>query len=274
MILKLKDPRLRGPIVARLQEALDLPVIDSVFGPQTENEVKAFQFSRQLKVDGIVGPATWTKIESELDSNPLDLNEGLIYDVSERREKPRLFEGFRLWAQIFGVVFHQTGCYLGENPERWARVNCHYGLTREGKVIKVNPETYFIWHAQGLSKYNIGIEVDGHYAGIEGNPNTVWKDGPSICNLSAGQIMGLELLKDHLKAQFLLNAAEWKNIFAHRQSSEDRRSDPGSEIWQVALSWAKDLNLDRDKFDGGCTYKKGTGSTIPKAWDIQRAGKY
>lgn len=36
--------------------------IDGSFGPTTEREVKAFQTKKNLKVDGQVGPKTWTKL--------------------------------------------------------------------------------------------------------------------------------------------------------------------------------------------------------------------
>jgi peptidoglycan hydrolase-like protein with peptidoglycan-binding domain len=37
-------------------------VVDGVFGRLTEAAVKAFQKSRGLVVDGIVGPLTWSKL--------------------------------------------------------------------------------------------------------------------------------------------------------------------------------------------------------------------
>ncbi|MDA0672109.1 MAG: peptidoglycan-binding protein [Cyanobacteria bacterium] len=53
-----------GPAVTRVQERLQrldfyAGALDGVFGPQTEAAVKAFQRSRQLSADGIIGPATW-----------------------------------------------------------------------------------------------------------------------------------------------------------------------------------------------------------------------
>ena len=57
----------KGEYVISWQNFLTLngfPVgmIDGKFGELTENAVKAFQFSKGLKVDGIIGPKTWEAI--------------------------------------------------------------------------------------------------------------------------------------------------------------------------------------------------------------------
>jgi peptidoglycan hydrolase-like protein with peptidoglycan-binding domain len=47
----------------QLLRARNHPVgVDGSFGPQTESAVKAFQRSRGLAVDGIVGPQTWQRL--------------------------------------------------------------------------------------------------------------------------------------------------------------------------------------------------------------------
>jgi hypothetical protein len=40
-------------------------VLDGIFGPRTEQAVRAFQTSRGIRVDGIVGPQTWGELYSQ-----------------------------------------------------------------------------------------------------------------------------------------------------------------------------------------------------------------
>jgi hypothetical protein len=58
----------RGDTVLQLQRLLAARgaalVADAEFGPRTERAVKTFQESRGLAADGIVGPRTWTALES------------------------------------------------------------------------------------------------------------------------------------------------------------------------------------------------------------------
>ena len=69
------DPILPWPVVRRgnrifpvrpLQQLLRARnhsiAVDGIFGPQTESAVKAFQQSRGLADDGIVGPRTWPRL--------------------------------------------------------------------------------------------------------------------------------------------------------------------------------------------------------------------
>jgi hypothetical protein len=69
--LKYTFPIMSGEDVFQLQQRLlelGLTVVgqpDGIFGPQTDSAVRAFQQSRNLKVDGIAGPLTWTTLFEE-----------------------------------------------------------------------------------------------------------------------------------------------------------------------------------------------------------------
>lgn len=56
----------RGEHVELLQELLIVAgqqlSVDGIFGPRTDEAVRAFQLSKALTIDGIVGPHTWEKL--------------------------------------------------------------------------------------------------------------------------------------------------------------------------------------------------------------------
>ncbi len=60
-----------GPAVSRLQRLLTkagFPCAqDGKFGPDTESQVKAFQASKGIAVDGVVGPQTWAALPQEVE---------------------------------------------------------------------------------------------------------------------------------------------------------------------------------------------------------------
>jgi peptidoglycan hydrolase-like protein with peptidoglycan-binding domain len=59
-----------GEAVTRLQQILagvgfDPGPIDGIFGPKTDAAARAYQSSRGLVIDAIVGPLTWARLEAE-----------------------------------------------------------------------------------------------------------------------------------------------------------------------------------------------------------------
>ena len=62
-----RSPTMIFPVrsLQQLLRARNHPVtVDGIFGPNTEAAVEAFQQSKNLSADGIVGPSTWRALVS------------------------------------------------------------------------------------------------------------------------------------------------------------------------------------------------------------------
>jgi len=197
-----------------------------------------------------------------------------LLDVTERhtgqqwRTRP-----LRPWTQITGITLHQTAVVLGEKPERWHTLNAHFGITRAGRTLYVCLVTRVVWHGNGFNASDIGIEIDGYFEGIEGQRRTLWNP-PSDPQRRALTPTQEQIEATRRTIRWLCESAQQHGgkiqfIHAHRQSSRDRQSDPGSFIWREVGLWAqRELGLS----DGGRNFTLGTGLAIPEAWDPSRKG--
>lgn len=179
--------------------------------------------------------------------------------------------GSRTWTDITGITLHQTACVLGEKPERWYSLRAHIGVTREGQIILVNGLTSVVYHGNGFNSHDVGLEVDGTFEGVEGQPATFWKPSsqpeltpmvPSPTQLEACRV-AVQWICDEVKR----HGGMVSNVHAHRMASATRRSDPGSRVWQDVGIWAQQsLGLS----DQGAGYTISDGRPIPQAWDPRR----
>lgn len=177
----------------------------------------------------------------------------------------------RPWTSVSGVCLHQTACVLGELAKRWETVGAHYGVTRGGQVMWLHDPNRLVIHGNGWNAKTVGIEIDGLYAGVAERPETVWND-PSTPQREQGQTLTMEAqqaacqLIRWIVSEVAKNGGEVTKLVAHRQSSKDRRDDPGSAIWKgIALPMSAELGLD----DGGDGFVIG-GLPIPVEWDPSR----
>ena len=200
------------------------------------------------------------------------LESGRFHDLRSMASQKNV-GGRRAWKQITGVTLHQTACVLGERPQRWATVGAHLGVTRAGQVIWMHDFEKIVWHGNGFNGHTIGIEMEGTYAGVEGDDRTFWrpKDEPN----RKPQTPTIELVEAARATvrwvcqEVARHGGRIKQLVAHRQASNQRDSDPGSALWQqVAMPLHKELSLS----DGGPGYTVGNGYPIPEKWDPSRAG--
>jgi hypothetical protein len=190
-----------------------------------------------------------------------------ILDLRGKVPEPTRFSRFkRDWQSIKGVTVHRTACIFGEDVERWKGLDAHIGVTLGGQVFILQPLTLGIWHGNGLSPFTIGIEFEGNPAGFikaNGQPY-YWPQGggPHPCT-PAMEYSGVELF-DFLLNEFQENGAAWEGVWAHRQSSKSRESDPGVEVWQkIAMSWREKLGCPASQLE----QHWGDGQPIPREWD-------
>ncbi len=234
--------------------------------------VTLVQEQLELPLDGYCGPKTVEALRA-LKAPPTAIKPTNFVDRRQHSTRRHVL-GARPWKHVTGICLHQTACNMGERDERYDNCGAHFVVTRAGKVIQLHELTDLVAHGNGWNNQTVGIEIDGLYAGIAGNQATVWDD-PSTPTREKAQTLTpaaveaakdlIDYIRDAVKAQGGLCT----KLVAHRQSSENRRNDPGSEIWQqIALPMMGLLAMD----DGGPGFKIGTGLPIPEDWNPERRG--
>lgn len=141
----------KGEDVKFLQQTLGISPVDGDFGPKTEAAVKAFQKSKGLTADGIVGRYTWIKVEAKVTmetKNCGELGNGVIYNPIDKHIT--LAKG----RQIKYLVIHYTA---GATSKGDAETKTRNVFTQreasadfvvdDDSMLQVNPDprNYYCW---------------------------------------------------------------------------------------------------------------------------------
>lgn len=300
-----------GPKVKEFQQKLielghDLPRFgaDGGFGDETLVAVKEFQNENPTKVgteDAFaaqgVGPLTYQAVLDAKPTPPVIVPPVVVPPIVPGAPPPGLIvtkdkhpfkkgSGTRPLSAIKGITLHQTATVLGEDPKRWYNVACHIAITRAGKIIYNNDFTKVVWHGNGFNSSTIGIEIDGHFAGIESlDPKTgIWTPDLSTYWRPASDPDRKPVSVTFAQVEACKQAIRWirrlvesgggrlTHLLAHRQSSPSRISDPGEKIWRlIAVPMLEELSMT----DGGADYwildsKGRPGKPLPEQWDPKR----
>lgn len=161
---------------------------------------------------------------------------------------------------IDSIVIHQTACDFKarKGQPRYLRaldVACHALVFKTGETVLAAPFLWHVNHANGFNPGSLGIEVEGHYPGIQGR-------GPGEDSFSPEHRIAFRECIRALVFQAEKEGIHIRYVFAHRQSSSTRRADPGFEIWGETIAIAQDLGLRTSpgSYLGG-------GRPIPEQWD-------
>lgn len=258
----------KGQAVTELQEqlvALGYPLprwgADGSLGNETLGAVTRFLADHG---DGYIDADPETVSDEELaliqkvsaaTAWPIPVPGKLFYDL-RRESDSRNIHGRRRWAQITGITMHQCGVDLGaEKPGRWDTLSAHVGASCEGNVFWVHELEHLVWHGNELNGSTVGLECEGLYPGVAGQP---------------GQVVTPELVKAAQEAirwicgVVQIHGGQVTHLYAHRQTAGSRRADPGEELWKlVALPVMAELGLS----DGGPKFRIDNGRVIPEAWN-------
>lgn len=190
--------------------------------------------------------------------------------------------------RVDGIVLHQTACTFGPSDDAQRRherafgVACHALAFRDGTVVLPNPLRWVVNHGNAFNDRALGIEAEGVYSGLEDDPLTIpdeartstWGGRPDVVTelVVAAARRALRELVERGRAEGM----PLRYIWAHRQSSRTRRSDPGQTLWRrVVLEYAVPvLGLETQPGIYLASRASGDGRPIPKAWDAAGAGRY
>ena len=135
MVLKLGS---RGNEVKLLQEKLNLKT-DGIFGPLTEEAVKDFQRSNGLKVDGIAGANTLSKLN--LSVNKRNIKEIIVHCSATPEGKDFTVADIKRWHLQRG----------------FSDIGYHYVIYRDGSIHTGRDESIIGAHCTGHNTNSIGV---------------------------------------------------------------------------------------------------------------------
>lgn len=176
----------RGAVVRVVQKILHVKS-DGIFGMLTEEAVKDFQIAHLLKVDGIVGLATWRKLLGYvLKPSSRQIKEIIVHCTATRAGVNCTVEDIRRWHRQQG----------------WSDIGYHYVVYRDGSVHEGRNVNIAGAHCLGHNTYSIGVAYVGGVA----------RDGKTPADTrTVAQAEGLEKLMVELRRMY-----PQAQIYGHR----------------------------------------------------------
>lgn len=146
----------RGEMVRQIQKALGgfglKVLVDGIYGPLTKEAVEEFQRRNGLKVDGIVGPATLTRlIPSRLKKSKRKIGEIIVHCTATPEGRDHTAAEIRLW--------HTTP--VSKGGRGWSDIGYHYVVRLDGTIENGRDVDISGAHCAGHNAYSIGVVYVG-----------------------------------------------------------------------------------------------------------------
>ena len=268
--------------------------------PSRHAEAVAEAIADRLRAPGPTIPAVAieaeaTEIAARTDPTLIDLRAEQDYEYPGGRRKVRKRRGQpvrRDPSQVTGIVLHQTAVEYGVSQRqidasggderlalarRGLDVACHAIAFRAGFYVAAHDLAVHVNHGNGLNATTLGLEVDGRYPGLMDDPETApredlrttWGGDPTV--LTDATVETARAALAWLVEEGRREGMPIRYVYAHRQSSDTRRSDPGEELWRrVVLDYAvPELGLETQP-----ARTWGRGEPVPLEWAPAGVGRY
>lgn len=183
---------------------------------------------------------------------------------------------------ITGITLHQTACVFGPEADRAKahrralNIPAHVTAFRDGVFVAAAPLRWYLYHGNALNEFTLGLECEGHYPGLLDDPTTPKREDEATTwggNATPLDATAIDTFRAALRWLVETGRAEGmpiKNIYAHRQASGQKPSDPGQGLWQeVALWGVRELGLVTR-----ASFVLNEGKPIPAQWEQGATAKY
>lgn len=196
--------------------------------------------------------------------------------------------GRRKWTEIDSILLHQMAVVFGgDKHRRIPQLAINGAVTVDGEALRIHDPPSWVWHAQGFSERSIGIEIEGWYAGVDGDDSTFWRPA------SKPNRQPMSLTDEMVDAA--LNACRWycriveahggrvTKLLTHRQAYPTKPSDPGESIYRwIGLPLIEEFGLTgQDEYRAAYSYRSGgrvhsvrPGRPVPREWDASQPHDY
>ncbi|MEM8884921.1 MAG: N-acetylmuramoyl-L-alanine amidase [Planctomycetota bacterium] len=217
------------------------------------------------------------------------------YDYPRNKRKVRKRGGevvMRDIKDVDTICIHQTAVEFGVSrraikeadgdvelarARRALDVACHTMAFRQGYFVAAHEMEVYVNHANGFNPFSLGLEIDGRYAGLMDDPDTAAREdlrttwGGEPTELTEVTVQSSQAAIFWMVERVRQRGGRIRRVVSHRQSSANRRSDPGEEIWNRVVEGFADqelgLEIDRLRVDGD-------GRPVPVAWSPKGQGRY
>lgn len=197
----------------------------------------------------------------------------------------------RVPSAVDGITLHQTAVKYGVNDRQLREANGderlalsnrfkntpYHAVSSDGFFSKNYPLVWYTHHGNGLNRKTLGLAVEGLYPGLLDDPDTIEReDLLSLWKGTATTFTDARCKAARAALRYLVEEGKRigmpiRYLYAHRQSSQTRRSDPGEEIWRkVGIEYGVAVLGLETRPD----FVTGTGRAIPDEWSSDGSVPY